>query len=105
MQDLTPQQLQDRLDAGETPLLLDVREEWEFAICRLAESVLMPMGRVPELVGSLPRDRDIVVICHHGVRSRVVVDFCERSGLDRVFNLVGGVAAWAADIDPELPVY
>jgi len=108
MRDLRPAELNDYLAAAEqTPLLLDVREPWEFAICHIANSELVPMAQVPAAAaaGRLPKDRDIVVICHHGIRSRQVAMFLEYQGFERVINLFGGVDAWARDVDRTMAVY
>ncbi|MCB1182576.1 sulfurtransferase [bacterium] len=106
MRDLTASELRDHLAAAnEPPLLLDVREEWEYGICRLEGSLLLPMGRLPAGIAHLEPARETVVICHHGIRSRMVAAFLERSGFTRVINLAGGVAAWARDVDPDMPVY
>jgi rhodanese-related sulfurtransferase len=108
MRDLPPAALRDYLDsAEEAPLLLDVREPWEFAICHLEGSELLPMAQIPAAAagGKLPKDRDIVVICHHGIRSRQVAMFLEYQGFDRVINLYGGVDAWARDVDRTMAVY
>jgi len=106
MQSLTPRELQERLRRGEAPLLLDVREPWEAEIVQLPESRLLPMSRLhPGVVAELPAACDVVVICHHGVRSAQVAGWLEQAGLDRVFNLTGGIDAWARELDPSLPRY
>jgi len=106
MRQLTPVQLRAHLDQVETPpLLLDVREPWEFAICRIDGSVNLPMGHIPERLHTLQPERETVVICHHGVRSLQVAYFLEQSGFSQVINLSGGVAAWAGMVDPGMPVY
>lgn len=87
------------------PLLLDVREPAEFDICRIEGSQLIPMGTVPSRLPELDPDADIVVICHHGARSAQVTMFLERQGFARVVNLAGGIAAWAAQVDPSMPRY
>ena len=90
---------------GTAPLLLDVREPWEFAICHIDGAENVPMGRVPEWADDEDRNRDIVVICHHGVRSLQVGFFLENAGFTRVHNLDGGVDAWARTIDPSMSMY
>jgi rhodanese-related sulfurtransferase len=107
VQQLSPQQLQARLgDATlEKPLLLDVREPWEHQICHLPDSLLMPMQTVPARFSELDRDAETVVICHHGMRSFQVAAFLERSGFSRVYNLTGGVDAWARSVETSMPVY
>lgn len=87
------------------PVLLDVREPWEFATCRIDGSVSMPMNTVPLRHAELDRAATVVCICHHGARSAQVGHFLERSGFEQVMNLVGGVHAWAQDVDPSMPTY
>jgi rhodanese-related sulfurtransferase len=87
------------------PLLLDVREPWEYEHCHLAGSLLMPMNAVPARLNELDADADVVVICHHGGRSMQVAMFLERSGFSSIYNLAGGVNAWAHDIDPAMRKY
>jgi rhodanese-related sulfurtransferase len=106
MQNLSPREVARILaDDGEKPLLLDVREPWEFDICRIQGSQSVPMRQIPGALSTLDRDRDIVVICHHGIRSFQVGRFLEHQGFSRVINLDGGVAAWARDLDPGMPTY
>ena len=87
------------------PVLLDVREKWEYAYCRIAESQLIPMGEMPQRYEELNPESDMVVICHHGVRSYRVAMLLEHSGFTRVYNLTGGVERWARDVDPAMPRY
>ncbi len=91
--------------SGGTPLLLDVREPQEVAICAIPDSLFIPMGTLPGRVGELPKDRDIVVVCHHGGRSAQVTLWLRAQGFDRAVNLDGGVDAWARRIDPNMKVY
>lgn len=107
MQNLSPKMLKDWLDdpAKPNPVLLDVREPWEFEICHIDGAQLMPMHSVPHQAGALRPDEEIVVICHHGVRSRHVGVFLERNGFARIYNLSGGVDAWANQVDHAMPLY
>jgi rhodanese-related sulfurtransferase len=89
----------------EAPLLLDVREPWEFQTCSIPQSLLMPMREVPARLGELEGAGSIVVICHHGHRSMRVAMFLHARGHARVYNLAGGVDAWARSVDPAMPVY
>jgi rhodanese-related sulfurtransferase len=106
MREWSPEQLARRL-RGKAPLpfILDVREPWEYALVHLPGSRLMPMREVAGRADTLPRDRDIVVVCHHGIRSRIVAAWLEQRGLRRVINLAGGLDAWALRVDPTLPRY
>jgi rhodanese-related sulfurtransferase len=87
------------------PLLLDVREPWEFQKVRLENSMLVPMREIPARVGELDAAAEIVVICHHGGRSLQAAMFLEQRGFASVHNLTGGVDAWARQVDPAMPVY
>lgn len=107
MRQISPRQLAEWLaDEGrDQPLLLDVREPWEYELCHLAGSRLMPMNSVPASYGELPPEREVVVICHHGGRSMQVAMFLERAGFSAVLNLMGGVEGWAQDVDPSMHRY
>ena len=110
MLSLRPRELADLLastveSAPERPLLLDVREPWELAICRIDGSRSIPMQQIPQALAELERERPIVCICHHGIRSFQVARFLEFQGFGRVINLEGGVAAWAREVDPGMATY
>jgi len=105
----TATELKARLDSASAaepaPFLLDVREPREFEYCRIEGSVLIPLGELPQRAAELPREREIVTICHHGNRSLHAAAFLRQNvGLDAV-NLQGGVAAWAHDVDPTMKQY
>jgi rhodanese-related sulfurtransferase len=107
MNQIAPPQLAAWLGDGARakPLLLDVREAWEFQTCRIAESRPMPMAEVPARFGELDPEVETVVICHHGGRSMQVAMFLEKQGFKRVHNLAGGVDAWARSVDPAMQKY
>jgi rhodanese-related sulfurtransferase len=87
------------------PLLLDVREPWEQQICQISGSELVPMRALPARVNELDRDQPVVCICHHGGRSAHVALFLARQGFADVYNLTGGVDAWARQVDVQMPTY
>lgn len=107
MTQITPQLLQQWLTDGQRkpPLLLDVREPWEYRTCRIEGSIPVPMNTIPARVQDLDRDSDTVLICHHGVRSFQVGAYLERNGFSRLYNLHGGVNAWADQVEPTMPRY
>lgn len=84
---------------GVAHVLLDVRESWELAICRLNGSLDIPMGEVPGALDRIPRDQPVVVMCHHGMRSYRVAAYLLQSGHGEVMNLAGGIGAWAERVD------
>lgn len=92
-------------DSRPQPYLLDVREDWEFALCRIAGSQQLPMHLIPLRHNELPDDRPIVTICHHGVRSFQSGLFLSNAGFEEVLSLRGGVAAWADDVEPSMARY
>ena len=107
MRQISPRELADRLNDGskDAPLLLDVREAWEFRFCHIENSLELPMGSVPTRYVELEPERETVVICHHGMRSQQVAVFLEGRGFENLVNLTGGVDAWAALVDPAMPRY
>ena len=103
---LTVLELKARLDQGNKDFtLLDVREPWECRICALPDAKIIPMREIPARAAELPKDADIVVLCHHGIRSQQVANYLARMGFDKLNNLVGGINAWAREIDPNMPTY
>ena len=97
--------LADMQTAGKEHAVVDVRETRELAICRLDGALHIPMAEVSARADELPRDRLLVVVCHHGARSQMVVDYLRDAGFDNAVNLDGGVDAWACDIDQSMPRY
>ncbi|AXS81165.1 rhodanese-like domain-containing protein [Dechloromonas sp. HYN0024] len=107
MQQIRARQLAEWLaDEGRpSPILLDVREPWEVELCQLAGSRNMPMHLVPTHCDEIDPGQEIVVICHHGGRSMQVAMFLERKGFGTVYNLMGGVEAWAGEVDSNMRRY
>lgn len=103
---LSPQALSEWLHSDQTqPILLDVREPWEFEICHLEGARLIPLSRLSAQSTTLDEDAAIVVICHHGIRSQHAGLFLEQQGFKHIYNLAGGIAQWSREIDPAMPVY
>jgi rhodanese-related sulfurtransferase len=106
MREFTAKELHAYLEsAADKPLLLDVREPWEFQTAHIEGATLVPMRSIPTRVSDLDPQQEIVVICHHGVRSRMVGLFLENHGFTNIINLTGGVDAWARDIDQRMATY
>ena len=95
---MTPTEFVARQQAGGNLFLLDVREPAELASASVAGAVHIPMGDVPARLAELPRDREVVVLCHAGSRSLRVANFLAAQGFQPVTNLSGGIAAWAVEI-------
>jgi rhodanese-related sulfurtransferase len=105
VQELTPAELKGLWDRGARPFVLDVREDWELATARIDPVTHIPMQQVPERLADLPPKGLIVVMCRSGGRSLQVARFLERNGYAEVANLSGGILAWHADVDPNIPTY
>ena len=98
-------ELAGRLGGSDAPTVLDVREAEELAIARIDGAVHLPLGDVPARYGELDPDVEYVVVCHHGVRSANAAGFLVANGFARVWNLTGGIDAWAAEVDPAMARY
>lgn len=102
--DIAPQALSVRLMRGDI-LLVDVREEWEVATAAVDGARHIPMALIPAQQALLPRDREIAVLCHHGMRSAMVADYLRAAGHTRVLNVTGGIDRWSVEVDPSVPRY
>jgi rhodanese-related sulfurtransferase len=103
--ELTPVELKQRLDRGEKVLLVDVREPWEFDVCRIEGAKLIPMGQIPASLQSLDVDDDVICYCHHGMRSLDVAVWLRNQGVAAAKSLAGGIDRWSREIDPQVPRY
>ena len=107
--EISPEELHELMQRpGPRPFrLVDVREEDEFAICRLDWAELIPLGRLSAEAPMrlMDKDRPIVVYCHHGMRSSHAAQWLRSMGYERVYNLTGGIEAWADRIDPAMKRY
>jgi adenylyltransferase/sulfurtransferase len=103
---LTVHELHEKLEAGEALALLDVREPHEYAICHLEGATLVPLRHVASRAGEIPRDRTVVVYCHFGGRSEGAVRQLQAEfGFTNLYNLQGGIDAWAREMDEEMERY
>ena len=106
--EITPQEVQQRLDAGDKLMLIDVREPGEFQQARIEGAELIPMRSVPAGLPHLEaqaEDALLVVYCHHGVRSLNVVNWLREQGVSACQSMAGGIDRWSLEIDPSVPRY
>ena len=96
-----------KLEAAESFLFLDVREQDEFDFASLPGSTLIPMSEIQERVSELEphKAEEIVVFCHHGGRSTQVMMWLAQQGYSDVKNMTGGIDAWSQLVDPAVPRY
>lgn len=113
MRHFSPLQLHEYLsqlsDSDAEPLLLDVREPWEFDYCSIEGSVLIPMGELASELDAFEDEygyeQEIIMICHHGIRSQQMGYYMEQAGFTNIINLDGGVEQWAEDVDDTMKRY
>lgn len=105
METISPVALKTKLDAEEKPVLLDVREAWEYALCSIEGSVNISISSVAQMLNELKADDETIVICHHGMRSFQVGNYLEGNGFTKITNLEGGIDAWAKTVDSEMAQY
>ncbi len=105
MTEISVNDLKQKREAGEEFVLLDVREPDEVATAVIAGATTIAMAEVPQHLAELPRDRPIVVMCHHGGRSAQVTSYLNANGFANAVNLDGGIDAWSTAIDPAVPRY
>ncbi len=105
VKEMPVEELRAKLDRGETPLIIDVRETWEYDIVHLAQAKLIPMNTIPQKMQELDKNAEIVVHCHHGNRSWNVAAYLMQNGFTSVQNLTGGIDAWARRIERTMKTY
>ncbi len=102
---ITVEELKAKQEAGEKFRLIDVREPVEYNICRIEGAELKPLGQIWQWYQELDRQEEIILHCHHGMRSEQACHFLARQGFTNVKNLAGGIDAWSLSIDPSVPRY
>src|SRR5262245_34442563 len=105
MEEISPQELKARLDRGDCPVLLDVRQDWETKLCRLENAVHIPIEEIKFRTEELDQQDEIVVYCHQGVRSAAVAAYLRQRGFAKAANLAGGLDLWARTVDPTMRRY
>jgi rhodanese-related sulfurtransferase len=102
---ITPKELAAKLKSAAPPLVVDVREPYEYEYCRIAGALLKPLGDILRWAPELDQNAEIVLQCHTGSRSAQATQVLSRLGFKHVKNLAGGIDAWSAQVDPNVPRY
>lgn len=102
---ISPNKLAERLKNGEEINLIDVRELPEYEIARIDGAKLLPLSRFNEWINDLNPAEEIIVMCHHGIRSANLCLFLVRNGFEKVLNLDGGIDLWSKEVDSNIPQY
>jgi rhodanese-related sulfurtransferase len=106
--EVTPQVAQERLTDRKQAALIDVREPEEFALARIEGAVLIPMGSVPaelQKLEGLADSADLLILCHHGVRSMQVTMWLRARGIENCYSVAGGIDRWSWEVDANVPRY
>lgn len=103
--EITPRALAERIGTGTAPVLLDVRERYEWAIARLPEARLVPLDTLPDIVQTLDPDAELIAYCHYGMRSAAAVAWLRERGFTQARNLTGGIDRWSREVDPSMRRY
>ncbi|HZG51544.1 MAG TPA: rhodanese-like domain-containing protein [Pyrinomonadaceae bacterium] len=102
---ITPSEFASRAASGEHVRLIDVREPEEFELARVEGAELLPLSRFQEWAGALDAGEEIVVMCHHGIRSAQVCAYLAAQGFTKMVNLAGGIERWSWEVDRSVPRY
>jgi adenylyltransferase/sulfurtransferase len=102
---ISPLEVKKKLDAGENLFLLDVREPWEVEMASIAGAKVIPTYELAQRVQEIPKDREVIVICHVGARSMMSAYYLRRLGYTKVKNMAGGIDLWSDEVDPSVPKY
>lgn len=103
--EIAPKEVKARLERGEKFLLVDVRQQWEYDLCRIEGAKLVPLNTLSSSVPELAAADDVVVYCHHGKRSLDAVVFLRQQGVEGARSMAGGIERWAREIDPKVARY
>ncbi len=105
VQHLSPQDVAARLQQPNPPIVIDVRERWEYDLAHLETSLLIPLSTLPERANALDPEAEYAMLCHHGMRSEMAANWLAQHGFTRLINIDGGIDAWSVEVDPALPRY
>jgi rhodanese-related sulfurtransferase len=103
--EITPADVKARLDQGEKLILIDVREPWEYALCRIEGAKLVPLGALATNLNALPDVDEVICYCHHGMRSLDAATWLRFQGIEKAKSLAGGIERWSVEVDSKVPRY
>jgi len=103
--EIKPADVKARLDRGEKLVLIDVREPWEYELCRLEGAKLVPLGSLAASLNTLPDVDEVICYCHHGMRSMDAAVWLRFQGIEKAKSLAGGIERWSVEVDPKVPRY
>jgi len=95
----------ERIARGEKLLLVDVREQWEYDLCRIPGAKLIPLGTLPANLNTLLDVDEVICYCHHGLRSLDAAVWLRQQGVESAKSMAGGIERWSSEVDPQVPRY
>jgi rhodanese-related sulfurtransferase len=102
---ISAKEVNDRIARGEELMLVDVREQWEYDLCKIPGAKLIPLGALPANLNALLDAADVICYCHHGMRSLDAAVWLRQQGVESAKSMAGGIESWSAEIDPSVPRY
>ncbi|MGB2671867.1 MAG: rhodanese-like domain-containing protein [Candidatus Acidiferrum sp.] len=102
---ITAKEVNERIGRGDKLLLVDVREPWEYELCRIAGAKLIPLGTLPANLNTLLDADDVICYCHRGMRSLDAAAWLRQQGVEGAKSMTGGIDQWSVEIDPQVPRY
>ena len=102
---ITPKEVRERLERGGKLVLVDVREQWEYDLCRIAGAKLIPLKSLPANVAALEEAEEVICYCHHGIRSLDAAAWLRGQGIAGAKSLAGGIERWSREVDACVPRY
>jgi rhodanese-related sulfurtransferase len=103
--EIAPREVEERFTRGDGFLFVDVREKWEHEVSRIEGAVLIPLRQIPATLPRLAEAREVVLFCHHGVRSMDAAAWLRSQGVAGARSMAGGIERWAVEVDPCVPRY
>jgi len=103
--EIAPREVKDLLGRGEKIFFVDVREKWEYDTARIEGTTLIPMRDIPANLARLEEAGEIILLCHHGIRSLDAAAWLRSQGLEHVRSMAGGIDRWALEVDSAVPRY
>jgi rhodanese-related sulfurtransferase len=102
---ISTKQVNERIKRGDKLLLVDVREPWEYDLCKIPGAKLIPLGALPANLNTLLDADEVICYCHHGMRSLDAAVWLRQQGVESAKSMAGGIEHWSVEVDPQVPRY
>jgi len=102
---ISVKEVNERIARGDKLFLVDVREQWEYDLCRIAGAKLIPLRTLPANLNTLLDADEVICYCHHGIRSLDAAVWLRQQGVESAKSMAGGIERWSVEVDPNVPRY